>query len=56
MNNSSKKQKSPESSTISKFISTLSNSDYSKANNYLRSIIENKLRNKINNFKNNPLF
>ena len=56
MNNTSKKQKSPETAAISRFISTLSNSDFSTANKYLRSIIENKLRNKINNSKNNPLF
>ena len=56
MSQQQKKQKSTENANIARFISTLSNSDYSNANKYLRSIIENKLLKKINNFKNNPLF
>lgn len=41
---------------ITAFVNSVINQDYSKANNQLRSIIENKLLKRINNVKNTNLF
>lgn len=41
---------------ISKFISDVSSKNYAAANNQLSSIIENKLLERINNFKNLKIF
>lgn len=41
---------------VTRFINSVANNDFSSANKHLKSIIENKLLKKINNFKNKPLF
>ena len=41
---------------LSRFITSVATNDYASANKYLKSIIENKLLKKLNNFKNKPLF
>ena len=41
---------------ISKFISDVSSGNYASANTQLTSIIENKLLDRINNFKNLKIF
>ena len=56
MNINKKLSKSTERANIANFITKLSNSDFSNANKYLSSIIENKLLRKINNSRSKPLF
>lgn len=56
MKNHQKISKQVENSNIAHFISKLNDKNYSHANNYLRSIIENKLLRKINISKNIPIF
>lgn len=41
---------------LSRFITSVATNDFAQANKYLKSIIENKLLNKINTFKSKPLF
>lgn len=41
---------------LSRFITSVAVNDYASANKYLKSIIENKLLNKINTFRTKPLF
>jgi len=43
-------------SNINRFITSVAGNDFSTANKHLKSIIENKLLKKLNNFKNKPLF
>ena len=51
------KQKQPtQKSAISKFVSDVSAGNYASANTQLTSIIENKLLERINNFKNLKIF
>lgn len=56
MNKEQKQYNAIEKSNIANFITRLSNNDFSNANKYLQTIIENKLLKKINNLKDNPLF
>lgn len=42
--------------SIHKFISALSSKNYAAANKYLKSAIESKLKNRINNQLDTPLF
>ena len=41
---------------INRFVTSVAGNDFANANKYLKSIIENKLLKKLNNFKNKPLF
>ena len=50
------KQKPSQNQSIAKFISDVTNKNYSSADKELASIIENKLMNRINNFKNLKIF
>jgi hypothetical protein len=52
----SQQNKNSDHKRINQFVSSLANSDFSTANKYLKSIIENKLLKKINTFKHKPLF
>lgn len=56
MNKQQRLSSSTEKASIASFISNLTKRDYAKANQYLRSIIENKLLRKINNSTNKPIF
>ena len=51
-----KNQNITNKSAISKFISDVSSKNYAGANTQLTSIIENKLLERINNFKNLKIF
>ena len=42
--------------SISRFVTSVAGNDFSNANKHLKSIIENKLLKKLNNFKNKPIF
>ena len=42
--------------SINRFVTSVAGNDFSSANKYLKSIIENKLLKKLNNFKNKPLY
>lgn len=42
--------------SINRFVTSVAGNDFSNANKYLKSIIENKLLKKLNNFKNKPIF
>jgi len=41
---------------ISKFIEELSNKNYAEANKYLKSVVEDKLEQRINTASEKPLF
>jgi len=45
-----------EKNKISKFIEELSNKNYAQANKYLKSVIEDKLKAKIDTATEKPLF
>ena len=53
MNNQLNKQ---INNNINRFVTSVAGNDFSNANKHLKSIIENKLLKKLNNFKNKPLF
>jgi hypothetical protein len=49
-------QVTTESQGIQKFISAISSKNYAAANKYLKSVIELKLKTRINNQLDTPLF
>jgi hypothetical protein len=53
---SQSKSDSTDIYSIHKFISALSSKNYAAANKYLKSAIESKLKNRINNQLDTPLF
>lgn len=53
---SSKEQRMSETTNILKFISAVSAKNYAAANKYLKSAIESKLKSRINNQLDTPLF
>ena len=53
---SSEEQPLSESTAILKFISAISAKNYAAANKYLKSAIESKLKSRINNQLDTPLF
>lgn len=51
-----KKKVVKESSNIRAFITAISTKKYAEANKYLKAVIEDKIKNRIDQAVNNPLF